>query len=128
VHMIIRVMVVEIDGIAAQAKRLSSLCFIYSCLQDMNNHGYMHVTFYKHYRIRLFAECLRLCRVFFVGHSAKKSLSSVALDTVLLSITTTFNESITLDIDRHSARSLYRVSNAQRTTPLGKGPSGAVYS
>jgi hypothetical protein len=47
--MIIRVMVVEIDGIAAQAKRLSSLSFIYSCLQDMNNHGYMHVTCYKHY-------------------------------------------------------------------------------
>jgi hypothetical protein len=41
---------------------------------------------------------------------------------------TTFTESRTLGIDKHSARSLCRVSNAQRTTPLGKGPSTAVYS
>ena len=34
-----------------------------------------------------------LCRVLFVGHSAKKSLSSIALDKVLLLVTAAFIES-----------------------------------
>jgi hypothetical protein len=46
--------------------------------------------------IRLFAECLSLCRVLFVGHSAKKSLLSATLGKVLLLVTTTFTESRTL--------------------------------
>jgi hypothetical protein len=55
--------------------------------------------------IRLFAECLALCRVFFfVGHSTKKSLPSAALGKVLLSATTTFTESRTLGIGKHSAK------------------------
>jgi hypothetical protein len=43
--------------------------------------------------IRLFVEYLRLCRVFFVGHSTK------ILSTVLLSVMTTFTESRTLGKD-----------------------------
>jgi hypothetical protein len=46
---------------------------------------------------RLFVECSAIYRVLFVGHSAKNSLSSAALDKVLLSVTTTFIESRTLD-------------------------------
>jgi hypothetical protein len=54
--------------------------------------------------IRLFVECSVLCRVFFVGHSAKPSLSSVTLGKVLLSVTTTFTESRTLGTRRHLAK------------------------
>jgi hypothetical protein len=49
-------------------------------------------------------ECLKLCRVFFIGHSAKKSFPSAALDKVLLSVTTTFTESRTLGTGKHSAK------------------------
>jgi hypothetical protein len=55
-------------------------------------------------RIRVFAECSALCQVFFVGHSAKKPLSSAALGKVLLSVTTMFAESRTLGTGKHSAK------------------------
>jgi hypothetical protein len=55
--------------------------------------------------IWLFTECSTLCQVFFVGHSAKDSLPSAVLSNVLLSVTTTFTESRTLDTGRHSAKS-----------------------
>jgi hypothetical protein len=51
-----------------------------------------------HYRNRA------LCRVLFVGHSAKTSLSSAALGKVLLLVTTTFTKSRTLGTRRHSAK------------------------
>jgi hypothetical protein len=43
--------------------------------------------------IRGFAECCILCRVPFVGHSAKKDLPSVALGKVRLSAKSPFTES-----------------------------------
>jgi hypothetical protein len=52
-------------------------------------------------------QCYRnpaLCRVLFVGHSAKKYLPSAALGKVLLSVTTAFIESRTLDTEIHSAK------------------------
>jgi hypothetical protein len=45
-----------------------------------------------------------LCRVLFVGHSAKKSLSSAALGKILLSITSSFTECRTLDTEIYSAK------------------------
>jgi hypothetical protein len=45
-----------------------------------------------------------LCRVFFVGHSAKKPLPSAALGKVLLSVMMAFAESRTLGIGIHSAK------------------------
>jgi hypothetical protein len=51
-----------------------------------------------------FAECSVLCRVLSIGHSAKTSLPSVALDKVLLSVTTSFTESRTLGTEIHSAK------------------------
>jgi hypothetical protein len=48
---------------------------------------------FKHYRNPA------LCRVLFVAHSAKKSLSSATLGKVLLSVTITFTESMTLGKD-----------------------------
>jgi hypothetical protein len=54
--------------------------------------------------IRLFIECSALCRVLFIGHATKKYLPSVALGKVLLSVTTTFTGSRTLDTERHSAK------------------------
>jgi hypothetical protein len=68
-------------------------------------------------RIRGFAESSALCWVLFVGHSAKKPLSSAALGKVLLSVMTAFTKSRALSIEIHSAKAA-----------LGKGPSAAVYS
>jgi hypothetical protein len=42
--------------------------------------------------IRGFAECRPLCRVSFVGHSAKKALPSAALGKARLSATSLFTE------------------------------------
>jgi hypothetical protein len=61
--------------------------------------------------IRLFAKCSVLCQVLFVEHSAKPSLLSVPLGKVLLSITTTFTESWTLDTGKHSAKSALPSAN-----------------
>lgn len=49
---------------------------------------------------------LSLCRVQFVGHSAKNYLPSVTLDDLTLSAKTSFTESGTLGIYRHSAKIL----------------------
>jgi hypothetical protein len=46
--------------------------------------------------IRLFAECRRLCRVLFIGHSAKPTLPSAALGKVLRSVNSLFTECRTL--------------------------------
>jgi hypothetical protein len=56
---------------------------------------------------------LALCRVFFVGYSTKKSLSSAALGKVLLSVTTTFTESKTPGTEKHSAKT--PLSSAQHS-------------
>jgi hypothetical protein len=55
-------------------------------------------------RIRVFAECSVLCRVLFIGHSAKKPLPSAALDKVLLLVMTAFAESRTLGTGIHSMK------------------------
>jgi hypothetical protein len=67
-----------------------------------------------------------LCRLFFIGHSAKTSLPIVALGKVTLSVTTTFTESRTLGIDRHSAKRSLPSVNARQKTTLDKWPSAAV--
>jgi hypothetical protein len=54
-------------------------------------------------RIWLFAKCLALCRVLFIGLS-KAVLPRAALGKVLLSVTTMFTESRTLGTVRHSAK------------------------
>ena len=75
-----------------------------------------------------FVECLALGRVLFVGHSAKKSLSSTALGKVLLSVTIRFAESRTLGTEIYSAKiSLLSVKHSAMAA-LDKGPSAAVYS
>jgi hypothetical protein len=55
-------------------------------------------------RIRAFAECRRLFRVLFIGHSAKKTLSSAALGKVLRSVKSLFTECRTLDKDCFAER------------------------
>jgi hypothetical protein len=65
--------------------------------------------------IRGFAECRPLCRVPFIGHSAKKALPRAALDKARLSATSLFTECWTLGTGPHSAK-----------VALGKGPSAAV--
>jgi hypothetical protein len=51
--------------------------------------------------IRLFAECPTLCRVHFVGDSARPSLLIATLGEIRLSATTSFTESETLGIEWH---------------------------
>jgi hypothetical protein len=53
--------------------------------------------------IRVFAECQRLCRVLFIGHSAKKTLPRAALGKVLRSVKSLFTERGTLGTEKHSA-------------------------
>jgi hypothetical protein len=65
--------------------------------------------------IRGFAECRPLCRVPFVGHSAKKALPRAALGKVRLLATSLFTECWTLGTGPHSAK-----------VALGKGSSAAV--
>jgi hypothetical protein len=76
--------------------------------------------------IRGFAECRPLCRVPFVGHSAKKALPSAALGKVRLSATSLFTECWTLGTGRHSAKT--RLSSVKHSAKeaLGKGPSATV--
>jgi hypothetical protein len=76
--------------------------------------------------IRVFVECSELCRVLFVGHSAKKPLPSAAFSKVPLSVTTLFAESRTLDTGIHSANIFCRVPNTRRWAALGKGSSAAI--
>jgi hypothetical protein len=54
--------------------------------------------------IQAFAECQELCRVLFVGHSAKQPLPRAALGKVLLSVTSSFTECRTLGTEIHSAK------------------------
>jgi hypothetical protein len=76
--------------------------------------------------IQGFAECCNLCRVLFVGHSAKKALPSAALGKARLSAKRLFTECWTLGTGRHSAKtSLPSVKHSAKGA-LGKGPSTAV--
>jgi hypothetical protein len=78
--------------------------------------------------IRLFAECRRLCRVLFIGHSAKPTLPSATLGKVLRSVKILFTECGTLGTAQHSAKTaLPRVKHSAKTA-LDKGPLAAVYS
>jgi hypothetical protein len=76
--------------------------------------------------IRGFAECRPLCRVPFVGHSAKKALLSAALGKVRLSVTNLFTECRTLGTGQHSAKTCLPSVKHSTKKPLGKGPSAAV--
>jgi hypothetical protein len=67
--------------------------------------------------IRAFAECRRLCRVLFIGHSANQTLPSAALDKVLRSVKSLFTECRTLDTAKHS------VKNQDLGTGIGSLPS-----
>jgi hypothetical protein len=58
-----------------------------------------------------------LCRVLFLGHSAKKSLSRDVFGKVLRSVKRLFTKCGTLGTEKHSAK-----------MQLGKGPLVAVYS
>jgi hypothetical protein len=76
--------------------------------------------------IRGFAECWILCRVPFVGHSAKKALPRAALGKVRLSAKSPFTECWTLGTRQHSAKtSLPSVKHSAKGA-LAKGPSAAV--
>jgi hypothetical protein len=76
--------------------------------------------------IQGFAECCNLCRVPFVGHSAKKALPSAALGKARLSATRLFTECRTLGIGRHSAQTGLPSVKHSAKGALGKGPSTAV--
>jgi hypothetical protein len=76
--------------------------------------------------IRAFAECRPLCRVPFVGHSAKKTLPSAALDKDRLSVTRLFTECRTLSTGQHSAKTCSPSVKHSAKKALGKGPSAAV--
>jgi hypothetical protein len=77
--------------------------------------------------IRVFAECRRLCRVLFIGHSAKTRLPSAALGKVQHSVKILFTECRTLGTAKHSTKTvLPRVKHSAKTA-LGKGPLAAVY-
>jgi hypothetical protein len=76
--------------------------------------------------IRGFAECRPLCRVPFVGHSAKKALPRAALGKVRLSATSLFTECWTLGTGPHSAKTRLPSVKHSAKVALGKGPSAAV--
>jgi hypothetical protein len=72
--------------------------------------------------IQLFAECRRLCRVLFIGHSAKPSLPSAALGKVLRSVNSLFTECRTLGTSKHSAKTALPSVKHSANMALGKGP------
>jgi hypothetical protein len=76
--------------------------------------------------IRGFAECRPLCRVPFVGHSAKQALSRAALGKVRLLATSLFIECWTLGTGPHSAKTRLPSVKHSAKVALGKGPSAAV--
>jgi hypothetical protein len=78
--------------------------------------------------IRVFVECSALCRLLFVGHSAKKPLPSVELGKVLLSANVVVTESRTLGTEIHSAK--ISLSSATHSTKgdSRQRPSAAVKS
>jgi hypothetical protein len=73
-----------------------------------------------------FAECQALCRVLFLGHSAKKPLPRAALSKVLLSVTSSFTECRTLGTETHSVKTYLPSGEHSAKVALGKGPSAAV--
>jgi hypothetical protein len=73
-----------------------------------------------------FAECRRLCRVLFIGHSAKKTLPSAALGIVLRSIKSLFSECRTLGTEKHSAKTALPSGKHSAKMALSKGPSAFV--
>jgi hypothetical protein len=77
--------------------------------------------------IRAFAECRRLCRVLFIGHSSKMTLSSAALGKVLCSVKSLFTECRTLGIEKQSAKTALSSGKQSAKMALGKGPLAAVY-
>jgi hypothetical protein len=66
--------------------------------------------------------------VLFIGHSAKKTLSSAALGNVLRSVKSLFTECRTLGTEKHSAKRLLPSGKHSVKKALGKGPLVAVYS
>ena len=68
----------------------------------------------------------RLCRVPFVGHSAKKALPRAALGKVRLSATSLFTECWTLSTGELSAKPCLPSVKHSAKVALGKGPSAAV--
>jgi hypothetical protein len=78
--------------------------------------------------IRAFAECRWLCRVLFIGHSAKKTLPSAALGKVLRSVKSLFTECRTLGTAKHLAKTALPSVKHSAKTALDKGPLATVYS
>jgi hypothetical protein len=76
--------------------------------------------------IRAFAECRTLCRVPFLGHSAKMALPRAALGKARLSVTSLFTECRTLGTGPHSAKTCLPSVKHSAKGALGKGPSAAV--
>jgi hypothetical protein len=76
--------------------------------------------------IMAFAECQLLCRVLFLGHSAKQPLLRAALGKVLLSVTSWFTECRTLGIEKLSAKTRLLSVKRSAKAALGKGPSAVV--
>jgi hypothetical protein len=76
--------------------------------------------------IRGFAECWPLCRVPFVGHSAKTALTRAALGKVRLSAKSLFTECWTLGTEPHSAKTSLPSVKPSAKRALGKGPSAAI--
>jgi hypothetical protein len=72
--------------------------------------------------IRLFAECRRLCRVLFIGHSAKPSLPRAALGKLLRSVNSLFTDCRTLGTAKHSAKTALPSVKHSANMALGKGP------
>jgi hypothetical protein len=66
--------------------------------------------------------------VLFVGHSAKKHLSSAALGKVLFSVTNSFAERRTLGKELHLTKISLPSAKHSAKAVLGKGPSAAVYN
>jgi hypothetical protein len=76
--------------------------------------------------IQDFVECRTLCRVPFVGHSAKTALPRATLGEFLLSVTSWFTECTTLGTRELSAKTCLPSVKHSAKMALGKGPSAAV--
>jgi hypothetical protein len=76
--------------------------------------------------IQDFAECRTLCRVPFVGYSAKEALPRAALGEVLLSVTSWFTECRTLGTGKLSAKTCLSSIKHSTKVALGKGSPAAV--
>jgi hypothetical protein len=66
--------------------------------------------------------------VLFIGHSAKSTLPSAALDRVLRSVKRLFTECRALDTAKHSAKTVLPNVKHSANMALGKGPLAAVYN